>query len=93
LKELMAEEYVNADEGLVEKAKADRAAARNIFTRGALFFRQVVGELKKVTRPTGSELVNYTLVVLGFVVVVMVVIGVLDWAFYQGVLFTFNKTN
>jgi len=89
----MADEYVNENEGLVEKAKADRAAARNIFTRSALFFRQVIGELKKVTRPTSKELVNYTMVVLGFVVVVMVVIGLMDWGFFQAVQFTFSNTN
>ena len=89
----MADEYEQESEGLIEKAKADRAAARNIFSRSALFLRQVIGELKKVTRPTSKELVNYTFVVLGFVVVVMVIIGVLDWAFYQGITFTFTKTN
>ncbi len=89
----MADEYENESEGLIEKAKADRASARNFVTRTILFFRQVIGELKKVTRPTSKELVNYTLVVLGFVVVVMVVIGVMDWAFYQGIVWTFTKTN
>jgi preprotein translocase subunit SecE len=89
----MADEYENESEGLIEKAKADRAAARNIFTRTALFFRQVIGELKKVTRPTYKELVNYTLVVLGFVVVVMVVIGIMDWAFYTGIVWTFKNPN
>jgi preprotein translocase subunit SecE len=89
----MADEYENESEGLIEKAKADRASARNIFSRSILFFRQVLGELKKVTRPTGKELVNYTFVVLGFVVIVMVVIGVMDWAFYQGTVWTFTKTN
>ena len=88
----MADEYEQESESLIEKARADRAAARNIFSRSALFLRQVLGELKKVTRPTSKELVNYTFVVLGFVVVVMVIIGVLDWAFYQGVTFTFTKT-
>jgi preprotein translocase subunit SecE len=38
-------------------------------------------------------LVNYTVVVLGFVVVVMVIISILDWAFYQGITWTFTKSN
>lgn len=80
-------------EDLVEKAKADRAATRNIFGRIILFFKQVVIELKKVTRPTYRELVNYTGVVLAFVALVMLVISGLDWVFYQAVTFTFTPTN
>jgi preprotein translocase subunit SecE len=48
-----------------------------------LFFKQVLGELSKVTKPTVAELRNYTAVVLGFVVVVMVIISALDWGFLE----------
>jgi preprotein translocase subunit SecE len=51
---------------------------RGLFGRIALFVRQVVAELKKVVRPTRSELLNYTSVVLVFVVVVMAFVTVLD---------------
>lgn len=51
---------------------------RGFFGRIALFVRQVVAELKKVVRPTRSELLNYTSVVLVFVVVVMAFVTVLD---------------
>lgn len=88
----MADE-IQPTEDLVEKAKADRAAARNIFGRIALFFKQVVLELRKVTRPTYRELVNYTGVVLAFVAFVMLIISGLDWVFYQVVTFTFTPTN
>lgn len=88
----MADE-IQPTEDLVEKAKADRAAARNIFGRIALFFKQVVQELRKVTRPTYRELVNYTGVVLAFVAFVMLIISGLDWVFYQVVTFTFTPTN
>lgn len=40
--------------------------------------RQVIAELKKVVRPTRSELLQYTSVVLVFVLVVMAFITVLD---------------
>ena len=80
-------------EDLVKKAKADRAAARNIFGRIALFFKQVVQELRKVTKPTYRELVNYTGVVLAFVALVMLIISGLDWVFYQVVTFTFTPTS
>jgi len=42
------------------------------------FFRQVKQEIKKVTWPTRKDLVNYTLIVLAFMVFMGVVIGLLD---------------
>ena len=53
-------------------------AKRGFFARIALFVRQVVAELRKVVRPTRSELLNYTAVVLVFVAVVMAFVTVLD---------------
>jgi preprotein translocase subunit SecE len=88
----MAEELEQVSEDLVEQAKADKAAKRTIVGRTTLFFKQVVLELKKVTRPTWAELRNYTGVVLAFVVVVMAVIAFLDWIFYMGVEFTFTPS-
>jgi len=79
-------------EDVVERAKADQVAKRNIVGRVVLFFKQVAGELSKVTRPTFAELRNYTGVVLAFVAVVMAVISFLDWLFYQGVVFVFTPT-
>jgi preprotein translocase subunit SecE len=88
----MAEELEQVSEDLVEQAKADKASKRNIIGRTALFFKQVVGELNKVTKPTWAELRNYTGVVLAFVTVVMIIISALDWLFYQGVVFVFTPT-
>lgn len=87
----MAEELQPAED-LVAKAKVDRAATRNIFGRIALFFKQVYAELRKVTRPTYRELVNYTGVVLAFVVLVMVILSGLDFVFYNLVTFVFTPT-
>ena len=88
----MADELEQVSEDLVEQAKADKASKRTIVGRTVLFFKQVVLELKKVTRPTWAELRNYTGVVLAFVVVVMAVIAFLDWIFYMGVNFTFTPS-
>jgi preprotein translocase subunit SecE len=88
----MAEELEQVSEDLVEQAKADKAAKRSIVGRTVLFFKQVVAELKKVTRPTWAELRNYTGVVLAFVVIVMAIIGLLDWLFYMGIQFTFTPS-
>lgn len=53
----------------------------NIFARIALFFRQVIAELRKVVTPTRKELVKFTAVVLGFVVVMMALVLGLDTLF------------
>ncbi|MEL0135742.1 MAG: preprotein translocase subunit SecE [Aquiluna sp.] len=85
----MAEENERASEDLVEKAKADAEKARNPIQRAALFVRQVLAELSKVTKPTRQELVKFTGVVLAFVAVVMVIISALDWVFLNVVTFVF----
>jgi preprotein translocase subunit SecE len=51
-----------------------------LFDRIALFVRQVVAELKKVVRPSRSELVTYTTTVLVFVAIVMAFVLVVDLA-------------
>jgi len=51
------------------------------FGRIALFIRQVFAELRKVVTPTRQELIKFTLVVLGFVVVMMAVVYGLDLVF------------
>ena len=86
----MAEENEKASEDLVEKAKADSEKARNPIQRAALFIRQVLAELSKVTKPTRQELVKFTGVVLAFVAVVMVIISALDWVFLNVVTFVFS---
>ena len=61
-----------------------------LFARIALFVRQVVAELKKVVRPTRSELMTYTSVVLVFVLVVMAFVTVLDLGIGQVTLWVFG---
>ena len=43
-------------------------------------FKNMVAELKKVSWPSKKDLVNYSLVVIGFVVVLAVIVGLLDTA-------------
>ena len=68
------------------------APKAGFFARIALFIRQVIGELKKVVAPTRKELINYTLVVLVFVVIMMLIVTVLDLAFGIGVGWVFGGT-
>lgn len=79
-------------EDVVAVARLERQARRGPFARIALFLRQVVAELRKVVTPTWRELVTYTGVVLGFVVVMMAVVYVLDLLFGLAVNFVFAGT-
>ena len=69
---------------------AKKAAKAGFFARIALFVRQVIGELKKVVAPTRKELINYTLVVLVFVAIMMVIVSLLDIGFGTAVSWVFG---
>ena len=43
-------------------------------------FKNMVAELKKVTWPSKEDLINYSLVVIAFVVIMAIIVGVLDTA-------------
>ena len=49
-----------------------------IFARIALFYRQVVSELKRVVWPTREQLSTYTSVVLVFVTFIIAVVSLFD---------------
>ena len=68
-------------EVIVAPSGAPREKRPNVFARIALFIRQVFAELRKVVTPTRQELVKYTAVVLGFVLVMMAVVYGLDVLF------------
>lgn len=68
-------------EGAVASVKNDPARRPGFFAGIALFLRQVVAELKKVVTPTRKELLNYTAVVLVFVVIMMALVTALDLLF------------
>lgn len=63
---------------------------KGLWARLALFYRQVVAELRKVIWPTRHELLTYTAVVIVFVLIVMAYVGVLDVGFGQLVLAVFG---
>ena len=64
-------------------AKADKAKQPNVFTRAgkriARWFREMKSELKKVVWPTRKQTINNVIIA----VVVMVLAGVVIWAFDQ----------
>ena len=78
-------------EDVVARAKQDSASKRNVFSRIALFLRQVIQELRKVVAPTRKELLSYTGVVLVFVIIMMLLVSGMDWVFGWVVVVVFGK--
>ncbi|MDO5701531.1 MAG: preprotein translocase subunit SecE [Bowdeniella nasicola] len=64
---------------------------RGLFARIALFYRQVIAELRKVVRPTKTELWTFFTVVLVFVIAIMAFVGVLDFVFGKFVLAIYGR--
>jgi len=75
--------------GATAAKKRTQATRRNVFARIALFFRQVVDELRKVVWPTTGELWTYFSVVVVFIVAIMAFTGILDTAFDRVVMWVF----
>lgn len=63
---------------------------QGLFARLALFFRQIFAELKKVQRPTQSELWDVFVTVIVFVALVMLFVYILDAGFSRVVLWVFG---
>ncbi len=57
-----------------------------------LFVSQILDELRKVVRPTRSELWNYTLVVIVFVTVMMALVSGVDFGFSKLVGLVFGSS-
>ena len=51
----------------------------NFFKRIGRFFKNMWHELKKVTWPNGKDVLNYSLVVFAFMVIMGVIIGLIDF--------------
>ena len=51
----------------------------NFFKRIGRYFKNMWHELKKVTWPTGKDVLNYSLVVFAFMVIMGVIIGLIDF--------------
>jgi preprotein translocase subunit SecE len=64
-----------------EKRSGGGRAAKPARTSPALFFRQVVSELRKVIWPTRSALVTYTVVCMAFVIFMVIFVTSLDYGF------------
>jgi preprotein translocase subunit SecE len=81
------------DPRAADRGRSSGATRKGPFARLSRFFRQVVAELRKVVRPTRTELITYTSVVLVFVSIVMAFVSVLDFGFGHLVLYVFGGGN
>jgi len=60
---------------------APRKKKLNIFQKLQRFWRETVGELRKVTWPTPMEAWKMTRLVLVVMVIMAIILGILDFAF------------
>jgi preprotein translocase subunit SecE len=70
--------------------KGGKRGKKGPLARLALFYRQVIAELRKVVWPTRNELVTYTGVVIVFVAVMIVIVMGIDWCFNHLVTYVFG---
>ncbi|SFB82086.1 preprotein translocase subunit SecE [Streptomyces aidingensis] len=67
-----------------------RRAKRGPLGKLALFYRQVIAELRKVVWPSRHQLTTYTTAVIVFVLVMIGILTVLDWGFGEVVDYVFG---
>ncbi|MEU9833612.1 preprotein translocase subunit SecE [Streptosporangium sp. NPDC048047] len=70
-----------------DKPSGEKKAKR---TSPALFYRQVIAELRKVIWPTRKELISYTVIVLVFVLIMVAIVAGFDAILTEGVLRIFG---
>lgn len=70
--------------------RGGKRGKRGPLGRLALFYRQIIAELRKVVWPTRNQLLTYTTVVIIFVVIVIALVTVIDWGFTEAVKYVFG---
>nr|WP_245244894.1 preprotein translocase subunit SecE [Streptomyces palmae] len=68
-----------------KKARRGKRGKKGPLGRLALFYRQVVAELRKVVWPTRNQLTTYTTVVIVFVTFMIGLVTVIDYGFSHAV--------
>ncbi|MFE2045030.1 preprotein translocase subunit SecE [Streptomyces sp. NPDC059477] len=70
--------------------KGGKRAKKGPFKRFALFYRQVVAELRKVVWPTRNQLTTYTTVVIIFVVIMIGLVTLIDYGLDHAAKYVFG---
>ncbi|MCB8904016.1 MULTISPECIES: preprotein translocase subunit SecE [Streptomyces] len=79
-----------ASESKKKSRKGGKRGKKGPLGRLALFYRQIVAELRKVVWPTRSQLSTYTTVVIVFVVIMIGLVTVIDYGFQEAVKYVFG---
>lgn len=70
--------------------KGGKRAKKGPLKRLALFYRQIIAELRKVVWPTRSQLTTYTTVVIIFVVIMIGLVTVIDYGLSNAAKYVFG---
>ncbi|WP_405805051.1 preprotein translocase subunit SecE [Streptomyces sp. NBC_01187] len=70
--------------------KGGKRAKKGPLARLALFYRQIVAELRKVVWPTRQQLSTYTSVVIVFVVIIIALVFVIDYGLSEAMKYIFS---
>ena len=79
-----------APESQKKARKGGKRAKKGPLQRLALFYRQIVAELRKVVWPTRNQLTSYTTVVIFFVVVMIALVTVIDYGLDHAAKYVFG---
>ncbi|MBM7365934.1 preprotein translocase subunit SecE [Gordonia hydrophobica] len=77
-------------ERTTETPATGTGTSRNPFVRIWIFLKQVVAEMRKVVWPTRNEMINYSIAVFVFVVIITAAIAGLDIGFAKLTLLVFG---
>ncbi|AQA13358.1 preprotein translocase subunit SecE [Streptomyces samsunensis] len=78
------------DEVATKSRRGGKRAKKGPFGRLALFYRQIIAELRKVVWPTRGQLSTYTSVVIVFVVIMIGIVTVIDYGFNNAIKYVFG---
>jgi len=79
-----------APESKKKARKGGKRAKKGPLKRLALFYRQIVAELRKVVWPTRNQLTTYTTVVIVFVIVMIGLVTVIDYGLNHAAKYVFG---
>ena len=70
--------------------KGGKRAKKGPLKRLALFYRQIIAELRKVVWPTRNQLTTYTTVVIIFVIIMIGLVTVIDYGLDNAAKYVFG---
>ncbi|MGC2999171.1 preprotein translocase subunit SecE [Streptomyces sp. G35A] len=70
--------------------KGGKRAKKGPLKRLALFYRQIVAELRKVVWPTRNQLTSYTIAVIVFVVIMIGLVTLIDYGLSHAAKYVFG---